>query len=98
MSDDKEREDLDALTKAPGWLRYQNEMRRQWEGRFDEYVSAAVLNRNADALTELLKLSAARTAVMAAIRYPEERIRQLDEMARQRTLDMHQPLSRRGTL
>lgn len=97
MSDDREKEDLDALTKAPGWLRFVNEMRSQWVGRYDDYVTAAV-NGNKDAVTELLKLTAARTAVMAALRYPEERLRQLEDAAKSRTLDLQPPLSRRGTL
>lgn len=97
MSDDKEYEDLEALLKAPGWLRYVNAIQKEWTGRYDDYVGAAVSGEK-DALTELLKLSAARKAVLAAIRYPDERLRQLSEAARARTLDALPPLSRRGTL
>lgn len=97
MAEDKEREDLDALLKAPGWLRFVNEMQKQWTGRYDDYVAKAI-NGERDALQELLKLTAARTAVLAAIKYPQERLRQIDDAASARTLEMAIPLSRRGGL
>lgn len=97
MSDDKEREDLESLLQHPGWLRFKNALNQEWMGRYDTYVDAAV-NGQRDALTELLKLSAARTAVMAATRYPETRIGQLDAAAKARALDSSPPLTRRGSL
>ena len=86
MSDDKEREDLEALTRAPGWLRYVNAVQKEYTGRFDDYVTAAVSGK-ADALQELMKLTAARTAVLASIRYPQERIAQIDAAAKNRVAE-----------
>lgn len=87
MSDDKEREDLDALTRAPGWLRFRNALLKEWEsGRFDDYVQAAVLGSR-DVTQEMVKLASARAAILAALKYPEERIRQLDTAAKERTLE-----------
>lgn len=86
MSDDKELEDLDALTKAPGWLRYRNALMQEWTGKYDDYVTLA-LNGKGDALNELIRLAAGRTAVLAALSYPETRIRQLQEAGKQRTLE-----------
>ena len=84
MSDDKEREDLDALMKAPGWLRLKNAVEKEWVGRFDDYVTAAVSGQR-DAVQELVKLTAAKSAVLAALQYPQERIRQIDAAVKERT-------------
>jgi hypothetical protein len=97
MSNTQEYEDLDALLKAPGWLRVVHAIKEEWVGKFDQYVTAAV-NGNKDAMTELMKLTAARTAVLAALQYPEQRLRQLDAAAATREAEVRIPLSRRGTL
>ena len=86
MSDDKELEDLDALTKAPGWLRFKNAVTQEWTGKYDDYVTMALTGRG-DALNELIRLASGRKAVLAALSYPETRIRQLQEAGRQRTLE-----------
>jgi hypothetical protein len=98
MSDEREYEDLESLLKAPGWLRFANAVKKEWEGgKFDNFIGAAVLGQK-DAMTELVKLAAGREAVLAVLQYPEQRLRQLDAAARHRELETQVPLSRRGVL
>jgi len=95
VSDDKEREDLEALLQSPGWLRYRNAMQKEYVGRFEDYVTAAITGKG-EALTELLKLSAARTAVLSALRYPDERIRQLLDAEKSRVMEQARTFARGG--
>ena len=99
MSDDREREDLEALLKAPGWLRFVNAQRKTWEEEFSKFVRQATNDTNdAAALTKLRQVIVARDAVLAALTYPDERLRGLTDMEHARVLSTNVPLSRRGSL
>lgn len=99
MSDDREYEDLEALTKAPGWLRFKLAQEKHWEAEFGNFVRIAVNDPNdAGALMKLRQIVTAKDAVLGALKYPDERMRQLKEAADHRTLEQFGSLSRRGTL
>lgn len=99
MSDDKEYEDLEALLKAPGWLRFYNAMTKQWREEYDMHVNkAANVTDDALALSQLRQVVAAKKAVLAAIEYPKERLRQIDQAAASRVKDVAVPWGRRGAL
>lgn len=99
MSDDREYEDLEALTKAPGWLRFKLAQEKHWEAEFGNFVRIAVGDSNdAAALLKLRQVIVAKDAVLKALTYPDERMRQLQGAADNRTLEQFGSLSRRGTL
>lgn len=99
MSDDREREDLEALTKAPGWLRFKLAQEKHWEAEFANFVRIAVGDSSdAVALMKLRQVIVAKDAVLKALTYPEERLRQLQDAAVTYALQQHGSLSRRGTL
>lgn len=99
MSDDREYEDLEALLKAPGWLRYKHALEKQWRDEYDAYVNKAAADADdAMAMSKLRQIIAARKAILAALEYPAERLRSIEAAAKTRALDTTIPLSRRGSL
>lgn len=102
MSDDKEREDYDALLKAPGWLRLLNMARQAYGGDgYGRKVKEAIAEaraKQADVEVAVEKVDAASDAVNWIVSYPQNRLRQLTDAAAARHLETHPPVTRRGSL
>ena len=105
MSDSREREDLEALLSAPGWLRYKEYVKRmlgpEGYGRivFDTLESA--LDGGKDDKTTIIEALAAHKATKlanSALSWPEERVNSLRMHETARTQAAQPSLSRRGVL
>ena len=92
-----EYDDLEDLLRHPGWLRLKARMETYWEKDFADRVREAVgLTEDTRALDKLRQVVVAQDAVRTALKWPEERLRQLrDQKAAN---DPRLNLSRRGTL
>jgi hypothetical protein len=95
MEKDQEREDLEALLTAPGWLRLVNHATQYWTEDIATKVEQAADDVNdLQALHRLRQLVVARREVMKLLAYPSERVKAL----RQQDTVYPPSLSRRGSL
>lgn len=94
-----EYEDLDALLKAPGWLRLAHHARTMWEGEIARLLEVAVSDRDAlIAASKMQQVIAAKKAVEGLVGWPKERLAELARAQQSRDLAQETPLSRRGSL
>jgi hypothetical protein len=94
-----EYEDLDALLKAPGWLRFAQHAKAMFGDEITRLLRAAVNDRDAlIAASKMQQVIAAKDAVETLVQWPKERLAELDRATQTRKLDDTVPLSRRGTL
>jgi ABC-type Fe2+-enterobactin transport system substrate-binding protein len=101
MSEPNEREDLESLLKAPGWLRLINHSRKEWAG--DGYAAKIKLairhatEKNENVAEAVQRVDAANDEVNAVLSWPKDRVQTLltQEAQRQSSLVT---LSRRGGL
>jgi hypothetical protein len=97
MSDEKE--DLSALLRSTGWLRFARHIEKEWTDKFGAHVAAAVGDSDdAVALQKLRQITVAKREIERAMRWPKDRIAELDRSAANQELEHSQPLSRRGHL
>jgi hypothetical protein len=94
-----ETEDLDALLRSPGWLRFSRHAEVEWHEKFADKVKSAIGDTDdAAALAKLRQVTVAKDSIERLLRWPKDRLSEL-----QRTADAHDketrvPLSRRGSL
>jgi hypothetical protein len=94
-----EQEDLDQFVQSAGWLRFCRHAEEEWNDRFQQHVRTAI--NDADdvaALRKLQQVTVAKDAVERLLKWPKERLQQLDLMTGSFVDPMEQPLSRRGRL
>ena len=97
MTNDQEREDLDALVKSPGWHRIKQWAASDMAAHMAQATEqAANVADDALALNKLRQVIASKRAVEMALNWPEDRLRQLTSMAAQQ--EREQTYSRRGGL
>lgn len=100
MSEPSEREDLEQMQSSPGWLRFQQHVRKSWgpEG-YGLRLKRAVTEAKAagqDQADAVARVDAQSDAVNEVLSWPKERARQL---ANQETQRRQEPsLSRGGSL
>ena len=74
----REQDDLENLVKSPGWLRFCEAQGEEWSHQIDRYIAAAANDNNdVAALNKLRQVIAAKQAVLRALTWPTERLRQL---------------------
>jgi hypothetical protein len=101
MNEPNEREDLESLLKAPGWLRLLQHSRKTWAG--DGYAAKIKLaikdatERGQNVAEAVQRVDAANDEVNAILSWPKDRVQTLltQETTRQSSLVT---LSRRGGL
>jgi len=97
MTNDQEREDLDALVKSPGWHRIKawatSDMSAHMLAATEQ---AANVTDDAVALNKLRQVIAAKKAVEMTLNWPEDRLKALTAVAARDERD--QSFSRRGGL
>jgi hypothetical protein len=94
-----ELEDLDALLKAPGWLRFCHHAEHEWSGRIEQLMATAVNDTDDKlALDKMRQVIAAKQAIVQLMRWPHDRLAELGRVAENHHKESHVPLSRRGTL
>jgi len=94
-----EKEDLDQFVRSQGWLRFKQYAEKEWGDRFAQHVRTAVHDPDdVLALRKLQQVVVAKDAIEGLLKWPAERLAQLDSAEHSRLLDEHIPLSRRGTL
>lgn len=99
MSQPNEYEDLEALLQSPGWLRFARHAEQEWQEQFSEKVRAAVGDTNdLQALAKLRQVTVAQQAVLTILRWPKERLSQIEQARVTRARGETTPLSRRGSL
>lgn len=92
-----EAQDLDNLTKHPGWLRLVDHGRTEIEGRLSNALNNAANERDdIMALNQIRQCVAVRQALEAFIAWPGSRLKVL--LGAAETRSTAPPLSRRGTL
>jgi hypothetical protein len=96
MTDEKQ--DLDNLTKHPGWLRVVEHASKDIDSRINQAQRNAVGERDdVMALNLLRQCLAARDAIEAFVAWPSARLKVLQAADASRETTTHQ-MSRRGTL
>jgi hypothetical protein len=94
-----EKEDLDQFIHSQGWLRFRQYAEREWNEQFQRHVRIAISDREElAALRKLQQVTVAKEAVDALLKWPTERLAQLEAAEASRKTAEHVPLSRRGTL
>lgn len=94
-----EQEDLDALLKAPGWLRFANHAEQEWTQRIEQLMGTAVNDTDDKlALDKMRQVIAAKKAIVQLMRWPHDRLAELGRAADSRAKETAEPLSRRGPL
>lgn len=92
-----EKEDLDQFVRTQGWLRFCQYAEREWTERFSDHVRQAINDPNdVSALRKLQQVQVAKDAITALLKWPFERLQQLERAEQGRAGDL--PLSRRGSL
>lgn len=94
-----EKEDLDQFVRSNGWLRFKQFAEREWQDQFAKHVRVAV--NDADdvaALRKLQQVMVARDAVERLLRWPTERLSEIERTERGHVDPNNLPLSRRGPL
>ncbi len=95
MIHDQEREDLDALTKSPGWHRLVSWATNDMAQRLAQHTeSAANLTDDLAALNQLRQVIAAKRAVDVMLQWPTTRLKELHAQAAGE--ERQQSLSRGG--
>lgn len=80
MTDEKA--DLDQLLTSAGWLRFETTQTAFWQGQLSDLLAAAAGDRDdAIALGRLRQVIAAQRAVLQALAWPRERLKQLTKPA-----------------
>lgn len=94
-----EKEDLDQFIHTQGWLRLTQYAAKEWGDRFHALIKTAVSDRDDDmALRKLQQVLVAKEAVETLMKWPSERLAELERAEQSRGLADHVPLSRRGPL
>jgi len=102
VSDSREREDLEALLSAPGWLRLLQYAKETWAG--DGYAQKLKLaikdatTRGENVAEAVQRVDAANEEVNAVLSWPRQRVQQLTQHETARTQAAQPSLSRRGVL
>jgi hypothetical protein len=102
MNEPNEREDLESLLKAPGWLRLIQHSRRTWAG--DGYAAKIKLairhatERNENVAEAVQRVDAANDEVNAILSWPKARVQSLTSQEAQRKLEAQPLVGRRGAL
>lgn len=97
MTDEKQ--DLDNLTKHPGWLRLVEQGRREIDARVQIAMTNAAGERDdIMALNQLRQCIAAKQAIETFIAWPTSRLRNLIASEERNAVQMVPQLSRRGGL
>lgn len=75
MIDSRELEDLTNLVTHPGWLRFKAAMDKQWSEQISQRLESAVSDTDdAMAANKMRQVIAAKKAIDAALRWPEDRV------------------------
>jgi hypothetical protein len=97
MTDEKE--DLEALLRSTGWLRFARHIEQEWGDKFHTHVTAAVGDSDdVIALQKLRQITVAKREIEKAMRWPSDRIAELTRSAESQERAHTVPLSRRGHL
>ena len=90
-----EHEDLDQFVHTQGWLRFCQFAEKEWNDRFGEHVRQAINDPDdIAALRKLQQVQVAKDAVHRLLKWPFERIAELERAEKGRTVSP----SRRGSL
>jgi hypothetical protein len=101
MSEPNEREDLESLLKAPGWLRLIQHSRKEWAG--DGYAAKIKLaikdamEKNQNVAEAVQRVDAANDQINAVLSWPKDRVATLLSQETQRSSSMT-TMNRRGGL
>jgi hypothetical protein len=102
MSDPQERENLEALLASPAWHQLLRRAKAQWAGdgygRAIKQAIAQALAEQRDVATAVQMVDAQSNAVNEFMSWPQERIKQLEQLELERKALLEPPLSRRGNL
>jgi hypothetical protein len=94
-----EKEDLDQLIHTNGWLRFAQHLEREWADRFQQLVRTAISDPNdTTALRKLQQVVVAKEAIEASVKWPSQRIAELERAEQARTEANQFTMSRRGSL
>lgn len=97
MTDDHEREDIDALLRSPGWQRVKAWAEKDLTAKMNSATEhAANETDDVSALGKLRQVIAAKRAVTLVLDYPETRLQELARTAAGQARDTS--FSRRGGL
>lgn len=99
MNQPNEFEDLQALLQSPGWLRFARHAETEWGEKLQDKLTRAVGDTDdAQALAKLRQVMVAKTAIETLLRWPKERLSQLEQASNTREREQTVTLSRRGSL
>lgn len=94
-----ETEDLDQFIHSQGWLRFCQYAEQEWNGRFQRHVRTAVNDQDDTlAMRKLQQVLVAKEAVEQLLKWPTERLAELERAEVSRLTAENVPLSRRGSL
>ena len=99
MTHPNEHEDLDALLKSQGWLRFAQHAESEWIAKLEDKLKMAVSDTDdAQALAKLRQVMVAKDAIQRLLRWPHDRLAQIQQASENRERAEAIPLSRRGRL
>lgn len=94
-----EHEDLDQLLHSQGWLRFQQFAAKEWGDQLEQQLRQAAAEReDTMAANKIRQILVAKAAVERLVKWPADRLAELDRAEQSRLTGEHIPLSRRGTL
>ena len=94
-----ETEDLDQLVHSQGWLRLKSFAADEWTARLESHLLQAAGEReDAMAANKIRQVLVAKAAVERLLKWPTERLAELERAKQSRLTAECLPLSRRGTL
>ena len=94
-----EKEDLDQLIHSQGWLRFQGFVRKEWGDQLEQHLLTAANDReDTIALQKIRQVLAAKREIERLVKWPTERLSELERAESSRLTAQHEPLSRRGSL
>ena len=97
MTDPRESEDLDALLRSAGWLRFAEHARIEWGEKIQSLLKRAASDTDdVQALHKLRQVMVAKDAIDTLIAWPKDRLNTLKAKAQNAELASSVPLSRRG--
>jgi len=94
-----ERDDLEGLRSAPGWLRLRAYVDREFNERLAQHIAQAASDSDdIAALNKIRQVTAAHREVNRVLNWPEARLAELTAQTQRQDAVDHPMLSRRGTL
>lgn len=92
-----EKEDLDQFVRSQGWLRFKQHVEKDWDARFQALVRQAITGADDQInMRKLQQVMVAKDAIEQLLKWPTERLSELERAEQGRLAAEHIPMQRGG--